>query len=486
MPVNFSGLGLIFDQAFYYHGRLRWSYGWATPNYAGAFLATIEPIIWLSAGLIYNKSRPKTSGCFQFATELAFWFMLARTYSRGSIVAAFGARATWQATRGDLASIKKWAGYLLAPVACIRAGGLGGRIYNTVATADPSVEHRLELWTAGLRMLAASPWTGWGAGKSGIMYMNWYEPPGHTEIFASMVNSYLSLAVEHGLPVFCLIIFVLGCLVYGGISAAKSAAKTGRAAQALALAAAASVCVAWSAANLFTNLWTVPSLWIVPGAAVCVMAGCRGTWQELGADKILRGVVLSLGAGLLLFIAGLALERRSPVMIRHGGHDTITLEPRMISPEDKRLPAMEIWPDPLVLGAFPGRQFRAWLLQPDGPERLVVRAQTGDMEDGTKPAPDKRILVFTGRQASCLQAIQLFTSDRIILLHPVKLGREDLGPLRGHQAVVVLPAIDQAGTNDGVKNKAGALGAKILFSPGVGLDLGAVWPGIMKPAVDTL
>jgi len=226
MPLNYNCLGLIFEQAFYYHGHLRWSYGWATPNYAGAFLATIEPGIWVSAKLAYDKSRHKTVNCFQFAAELVFWFLLSRTYSRGSIAAVLCARAIWQATQGEPAAIKTWACYLLAPLACILSSGFGGRIYNTVATADLSVEHRLELWTAGMRMCAASPWIGWGTGKSGAIYMNWYESPGHNEIFSTMVNSYLNVAVEHGMLVFCLVVFISGCLVQGGMSAAKSAARS--------------------------------------------------------------------------------------------------------------------------------------------------------------------------------------------------------------------------------------------------------------------
>jgi O-antigen ligase len=485
MPINYSYIGVIFDQPFYYHGHLRWSYGWATPNFAGAFLATIEPAIWMAAGLIYNKSRYKASRGFQFAAELVFWFLLARTYSRGSIVAAFSARAAWQAVQGELTAIKTWAGYLVAPLVCILSSGFGGRIYNTVATADPSVGHRLELWVEGLRMLAASPWTGWGSGNSGIMYMNWYEPPGHTEHFTAMVNSYLSLAVDYGLPAFCLVMFVSGFLICGGMSAAKSAAEAKRASPALALGAATSACVAWLVANVFSNLWVVPSLWIVPGAAVCAIGGCRENWKTLWLGKIFPWAFLSISAGLFLFFAGRALEWRSPVAVRHSGSDIVVLEARINSAENKRLPAIDLWPDPLVLGEVPGRQLRAWLQQSDGPECLTVYKRPEAIMVKEKTGQGDRILVLVGRQAARLKLIQIRPSDRIILVHPMQLNREDLLPLRGHRAVVVLPEIDQGGTNDATKNEAGALGAKVLFSPSVGVELRPIWPGIMKEAIAT-
>jgi O-antigen ligase len=484
MPIKYSYIGVIFEQAFYYHGHLRWSLGWATPNYAGAFLVTVEPVIWISTKLAYDKSRIKTVNYCQFAAELVLWFLLAQTFSRGSIVAAFCARATWQAMQGELTSIKTWAGYLFAPVACIISSGFIGRIYYTVTTADPSVTHRLELWTAGLRMLAASPWTGWGSGKSGVMYMNWYQSAGHIESFATMVNSYLNLAVEHGLAAFCLVIFISIGVLHGGVAAAKSATKASRKHPALVLGAATSAWMAWLVANIFTNLWTVTSLWIVPMSAVGFIAGCRDTWQAWGPREILRYALLSLSAGLALFSAGILLEHRSRLMVHHSEGDTITLERRVHSPENR--PVIDIWPDPLVLGDFPGRQLRTWVQQADGPESLSIHTQAGDGTAERKSSQGKRIFVLVGREASRLQSLQVLPSDSIILVHPLQLAKEGLGPLRGHKAVVVIPGIDQSGTNDAIRNEANAVGAIVLVSPGVGLDLQAAWPDIMKDAVNPL
>ena len=472
---------LLYEDIFHYHGHLRWNYGWANPTYAGAFLATIEPAIWMAAALFSNKWRGKRTGGFQFVAELVFWFLLAHTYTRGSIVAAFCARAAWQAMQGELTAIKKWARYLLAPLACILATGLGGRFYDAVATGDLSVEHRFGFWAAGLRMLAASPWTGWGAGRISSAFPDWYEPPGHTEVGNSLVNSYLNLAVEHGLPVLCLVIFIAAGLVYGGMSAAKSIAKTGRSSPVL--AASVAVWVAWLVASVFETLWGVPSLWIVPGAAACVVVGCRRTRQILGVRKIFECGLFALGSALLLFFSGKVREGRSQILVDRDENDTITLESRIHLPENKGQPAVDIWSDPLVLGNHGGRQLRLWMQQPGGPERLVVHAAFGH---DPQPDQDNRILVLVGRRASLLQSLPRLPAAGVILVNPLQWSREGLARLHGLKAVIVIPEIDQTGTNDAVRNEAQALGVKVLLSSGMGLDLRAAWPEIMQPAIHSL
>lgn len=482
MPLDHSYISfLVFEENYHYSGHLRWSYLWASSNYAGAFLAAFEPAIWMAAGLLYNKWRGRITGWLQLAAELVFWFLVAHTYSRNAIVAAFCARAAWQAMHGELTAIKSWGRYLLAPLVCILLTGSGGRIYNTIAAMDPSAEQRLEIWIAAPRMLAASPWTGWGAGKSGMSYVNWYEKLDHPEILVVMPNAYLNLAVEWGLPVFCLIIFVYTCVTYGGMSAAKSAAKSGR--PSLPLAAAASSCVAWAVSNFFSSMYAVPSLWIVPGVAACVIAGHRDTWRSLKGRKILQCASFALGLGLALFSAGVALEWRRPILAHRDGNDTVTLESRMQSPENKGRPAIDIWSDPLVLGNHPGHALRAWMRQPGGPERLIVHAS---FKNDLQPAQDSRILVLVGRRASLLQSLPALPTAGIILVHPLQWTREDFSRLRGLKTVIVIPDIDQTGTNDAVKSEAQALGAKVLLSPGAGLDLRAPWSEVMKSAIDSL
>jgi hypothetical protein len=43
---------MILDGDFYYYGLLRWNLGWPTPNYAGAFVATL-----LALAFAFSASR---------------------------------------------------------------------------------------------------------------------------------------------------------------------------------------------------------------------------------------------------------------------------------------------------------------------------------------------------------------------------------------------------------------------------------------------
>jgi hypothetical protein len=474
MPLEFEG-------TYYYHGHLRWNCGWANPNFSGAFLATLEPAIWMTAGLLSCKSRGKTVGYYQFAAEFACWFLLAHTYSRGAMVAAFCARAAWQAMHRELTALKTWGRYLLAPLACTLLTGFGGRIYSVVATKDLSVWHRFDFWTAAARMLAAAPWTGWGLGRSGFAYHNWYENLSRNDDVTDMVSSYLTFGVERGLPALCLVIFISACFVYGGMSAARSAANAGR--PKLVLAAATSAGIAWLVANFFSTIYAAPSLWIGPGVAAGVVATSRCTWQTLGVRKILRCAGFAVGLGCLFVVAGTALEGRSSILVRRSAGDVVTLESRIHSSEKTQRPAVDIWSDPPVLGNYVGRRLRIWMQQPGGPERLVVHAA---FRNDPQPAQENRILVLVGRRASLLPSLPRLPVEGVILVNPAQWSREGLSRLRGLKALIVIPEIDQTGSNGAVKNEAHALGVKVLLSPGVGRDLRATWPDIIQPAINRL
>ena len=81
------------------------------------------------------------------------------------------------------------------------------RIEPGYVSQDVSAGNRLTLWKGGLQMIATSPLEGWGRGKSGDGFMHWFQPLDANEAYAGMVNSYLHVGVEYGLPV------LLGVLV---------------------------------------------------------------------------------------------------------------------------------------------------------------------------------------------------------------------------------------------------------------------------------
>ena len=70
---------MIFGGDFFYNGLLRWNLGWPTPNYAGAFVATL-----LALAFAFSGSRWRWTA---LAVEAGGLFLLAKTYSRGAVVA---------------------------------------------------------------------------------------------------------------------------------------------------------------------------------------------------------------------------------------------------------------------------------------------------------------------------------------------------------------------------------------------------------------
>ena len=83
----------------------------------------------------------------------------------------------------------------------LAATGFFSRIDPRFVAGDASAGNRLVLWKGGLQMMAAAPWHGWGSGRSGSGFMHWFQPLESTQEYAGMVNSYLHVGVEYGLPV---------------------------------------------------------------------------------------------------------------------------------------------------------------------------------------------------------------------------------------------------------------------------------------------
>ena len=62
---------MILSGDFFYHGQLRWNLGWPTPNYAGAFVATL-----LALAFAFSGSRWRWTA---LALEAGGLFLLAKT-----------------------------------------------------------------------------------------------------------------------------------------------------------------------------------------------------------------------------------------------------------------------------------------------------------------------------------------------------------------------------------------------------------------------
>ena len=372
---------------------------------------------------------------------------------------------------------------IVAVVACLFASNFSARLAPDYTRSDRSALNRLDLWKGGLELVAASPLRGWGWGESGAAYMQWTQPLDRTEAYKSMVNSYLTVAVEAGLPVFALLLtgvltpLVLGVwLVRGG--------SGGR----LTLAVGLSACWAiWLGCLFFSNLWIIFKLWIVPGASAVVIVA----WSAAKAGRALRArrdqpvpqafasereaVTPYLGAGaatafvlaLGAWITGLFLTRSTPLELTREPSGIVRLGPRGKPSGDW----LEVYPDTAVLGKTYGHELRRWLLVAAHPSVLRIQSPLAPVS-----------LRSEGHSAVIFgeQVIRASLANKpVCLVHPFGISPSDISSLAAGSRVV-LAGIDPTGGRYSWETWALERGADVLVNEGLATDVRLRWPAIIE------
>jgi O-Antigen ligase len=500
-------LAFFFEGQFFYGAHLRWDFGWATPNYAGTSIVVLLCFAWVV------KSDWRW-WALAFTVEMVGYFLLAKTYSRGSLV-ALGAAAVFYSTaqgwRHWQAFWRIWMSRLFFLVACIVGTGLASRMDPRNLSEDGAVTHRLDLWRGGLEMIAAAPWRGWGAGESGVAYMNWFQATDRTEGFTTIVNSYLHLGVEHGLPILGGVICGLaGLLVLAWrISREGNSNRdriVGQADRSLALsavhflgllmpAAGASI-IAWAVANVFTTLWIEPKLWIVPAVSCAIIV--LGSWRSRKAIRLQS--VLSIGvasasvSAVGLFLAGEIFITRQGWRPEPGPGGTVAFYSREFSPKqaaysrnsawhesaaDSSGPEFIVWIDRAILGDTPGKEIRRWMEAYSG-ARCIIVCDPRFVGDGGVVASAHATWVLAGDQ--CWRLALAPADAEVVLLHP-----RGLPPQAARQRlIIVLPEFDQEGTNSMWQSWANEGGNRIEFSPQTGEDIRTAWPAVMTTVCEQI
>lgn len=472
---------MIIEGEFLSSAQLRWNLGWPTPNYAGAFLAML-----LSLAFIFSRCRFRW---LVFLIEVCGVFLLTKTYSRGAVV-AYG--AAWLfgfcSSRCLAYSMERWVWLarvcvlaLLSFVAGFSWSRTGGAIPDTtpITQIDGSVSNRLMLWKGGIRMIGAAPVTGWGAGESGGVYMNWYQDLDRDEGYTTTVNSYLHVAVEHGVLLLMVVLFCLITVMLIAWLVVRKNEGRERVSSALrrsdwALGAGASL-AAWAVANVFTTLWIDPRLWVIPGLSCCILL-CLAWRGKTGVFKL--AVVVAACAAVVataaLYGLGRGLMARGDLIVYPTGVGAIT-----IGPAKKGQPEWYAWPDSSVLGATPGKEFRRWLMEEDAPRiRLTVFSPISGPEE-TGSARINGVLLF-GRQVERVGRSVPARCEALWIIHPTVAPCE-IDPSRlPKEVTVVLSEIDEIGNETAWHSWAHRFGGKVLVSPGCGLDIRSAWPNILR------
>jgi O-antigen ligase len=152
-----------------------------------------------------------------------------------------------------------------------------GPVVQRIAHADTSGSGRTDIWRMGVRMVAAQPFTGVGAGNFSVATVDYLLRPGATKRAVYIVdepkvahNIYLEVLAELGLPGLALFAAIAGGGLFAARTAVHRAAGRGRRetellARGLLLALLAMLASAFSSSELFNK-----QLWLLLALAVAL------------------------------------------------------------------------------------------------------------------------------------------------------------------------------------------------------------------------
>jgi len=365
---------------------------------------------------------------------------------------------------------------LLLLLVCLGFSGGFERVAPEYVGADKSVLNRLDLWKGGLELVAIRPLRGWGWGNAGQSFMNWTQPIGRNEGYKSMVNSYLTVAVEGGLPVFGLAVFLGGLIVavgaVAGVADPGSNSDRGQRPRLQMLAATGSV-VGWAGCIFFSNLWIFPGLWVVPGAAVVLIVGLAlGSGPSrvacLGRAGVRKAFIVAGTTGLIcagLWIVGQHCARREALAITADGN-SVVLTGKSARSDD---PGILVLPDMAVLGERPGQELRRWVMA-DPTLKLLVPL---DKPSLAQIQSARQVVAFgTACGNPDLNGV------KVVFIHPYESPPENAALAKG--SVLMLPGIDLARQNSAWQVWAGTqAGLEVKEDAGTALDIRVRWPDVM-------
>lgn len=387
---------------FYFGDQLRWNLGFETPNIAGALVAVAIAFLLPFTSKIPDKKRRRFAFAVLLAVEISLWFVLAKTYSRGSLVAAgicFICCNAFMLSRTE--SKCRILGIALTKTVAVSAillyTGFSNRISPEYIGNDGSTSGRIALWTGGLKMVAQAPVCGWGSDKSGEEYINWYQDFSDERKYAGMVNSYLHIAVERGLPALFAALSILAFLFFADFRLWLKNGDLFALALGLALL---SLCVS----NIFSTLWIVSSIRYtgITIAAVSVIYAIFKGRKILAFAKIaILSIVSAASICMCLYLVGLALKPK--FISKHSDH--IMLAPN--KPTDKRIAVIA---DKDTFGKYFGKTLRNAYVKAKPETVLDVYCEIPQNAEGY----DK--FIVTGKFA---QTFQPPTSAKIVYINPI-------------------------------------------------------------------
>lgn len=460
---------------FYYQDQLRWTLGFDNPNKAAALIASLLPLIWIvtSGASRLQKPFPKWVGVFFGSAILCSgWWLLFKTCSRGGIVAATTAFAYIGFCRRD-ALKRNWRP--IVACAAVVAGlfistRAAERSVGWIGTHEGSVENRLTLWRGGLEMLAANP-QGVGRGKSGELYMQWFQPPDSTARYRTLVNSYLTFAAEQGIWIFGTALFFAAAVwnIGGGGEGAGFSRNA-------AIGLRASL-LAFAATGFFSTTMEEAALWAAPFFCVGMLLAMSLVKHRLKnlAARLEWALATALAGGGILCGTGILLARSEPlrIVLSRRGDESATVEP--VRRDGRIKPRrMRVLVDGEVMGRDYGKLVRRLALATG--LRIGVSDSGDEMRAG-------EIILAAGEGVNGLQNL---SGKDLVLLAPAKIGEAEAAKilLAANSAKLLLPGFDEDGRvafwQETAENVQRPAAIRTVVLDGVGTQIEWAWDAVIR------
>jgi hypothetical protein len=419
---------------YYYGETLRWSFGFDNPNKAAVIFACAIPLLWWLWRMAWRPEKLwlRIPALLVSASLLAgAWYCLIMTFSRGGLVAA-GAALLYQTGRAMWADRKQAAGWRKSAsvwaTALLVAGLIGGTVWNGLGSRsaealgkDASVGNRIELWGGAAQMAAENP-LGFGTGKSGEQYMQWYQPLDRHQGYRTMVNSYLTFLVEQGW--LWTLAAVAGFTLFWAWTN-----PTGDVPFPTALRASI---LAFLITGVFSTTMEEWRLWIFPGCAAGLLI-CGALWKRrpLEMKSLIPAGACVLAGCAALWCAGILKSRQDPLK-REFAMSGPARGVSSLSPGKPKSRSLGCIVDEAVMGDQYARLLREMAL---GAE---VKILLGDRVN------DAERILCAGKN---VHSYGTYSHKPLFLLAPQVVPEKDLSTLaaRGEPARIILPEIDEDG-----------------------------------------